>query len=65
GDAATQTPPRGLDPRLVAFFRSCLLPNPARRPQDAWALFGEFRDLLQTLYGPPRFRPFAMPSNPA
>ncbi|MEL7168184.1 MAG: hypothetical protein AAGN64_02415, partial [Bacteroidota bacterium] len=64
GDEKTQTPPAHLDPRLVAFFRSCLLLNPARRPQDAWALFGEFRDLLQTLYGPPRFRPFAMPSNP-
>lgn len=63
GDAETQTPPAGLDPRLAAFFRSCLLPNPARRPQGAWALFGEFRDLLQTLYGPPRFRPFTMPTS--
>ena len=37
------------------------LASPRRRPQDAWALLAELDDLLARLYGPRRFRPFAMP----
>jgi hypothetical protein len=51
-------------PRLVqAFLCGCLLPAPARRPQDAWALHDEFGDLLERLVGKPKFRPFAMPKS--
>jgi hypothetical protein len=32
------------------------------RPQDAWHLLGELDELLDDLYGPRRFRPFAMPA---
>jgi hypothetical protein len=47
---------------LVAFARGCALPNPERRPRDAWQLLGELDELLERLYGPRRFRPFAMPA---
>ena len=42
--------------------RGCLLASPGRRPQDAWRLLAEFDELLERLYGPRRFRPFAMPA---
>lgn len=50
--------PRG----LAAFAAGCLLANPSRRPQDAWRLLAELDDLLERLYGPRRFRPFAIPA---
>jgi hypothetical protein len=45
-----------------ALLASCLIPAPARRASDAWQLLDDFRAVLAELYGPPRFRPFAMPS---
>jgi serine/threonine protein kinase len=47
---------------LITFARGCALPNPERRPRDAWLLLGELDELLERLYGPRRFRPFAMPA---
>jgi hypothetical protein len=47
---------------LAAFARGCQLASPRRRPQDAWALLAELDDLLGQLYGPRRFRPFAIPA---
>ena len=47
--------------RMAAFARGCLLASPRRRPQDAWLLLAEFDELLERLYGPRTFRPFAMP----
>jgi len=48
--------------RLTAFAGGCMLRQPSRRPQDAWRLLAELDDLLGRLYGPRRFRPFAMPA---
>jgi len=48
--------------RLAAFARGCQLASPRRRPQDAWRLLAELDELLERLYGPRRFRPFAMPA---
>jgi hypothetical protein len=48
--------------RLAAFAAGCLLANPSRRPQDAWRLLAELDDLLERLYGPRTFRPFAIPA---
>jgi hypothetical protein len=45
---------------LVSFARGCQLASAWRRPDDAWALLAELDDLLGRLYGPRRFRPFAM-----
>ncbi|MFN8505101.1 molecular chaperone DnaJ [Kouleothrix sp.] len=54
-------PPRV--PRPIArLLRACLIAAPQRRIADAWQLFDEFRALLGQLYGPPQFRPFAMPA---
>jgi hypothetical protein len=43
---------------LAAFAAGCLLANPRRRPDDAWALLRELDEVLERLYGPRRFRPF-------
>lgn len=48
--------------RFRAFARGCLISSPDRRPDDAWRLLAEFDELLERLYGPRRFRPFAMPA---
>jgi hypothetical protein len=47
---------------LIDFARGCALPNPGRRPNDAWMLLGELDELLERLYGPRRFRAFAIPA---
>lgn len=47
---------------LSSFAHGCALPNPKRRPQDAWLLLGELDELLERLYGARRFRPFAIPA---
>ena len=53
---------RQLPARMAAFARGCLLASPRRRPQDAWRLLAEFDELLEQLYGPRTYRPFAMPA---
>jgi len=47
---------------MAAFARGCLLAGPRRRPADAWPLLAELDELLERLYGPRTFRPFAMPA---
>jgi len=47
---------------LRRFARGCRYDEPRMRPQDAWRLLAEFDELLDDLYGPRRFRPFAMPA---
>ncbi|MFY1631729.1 serine/threonine protein kinase [Solwaraspora sp. WMMB335] len=42
------------------FTAGCRLAALRRRPDDAWRLLAEFDDLLERLYGPRRFRPFAV-----
>jgi serine/threonine protein kinase len=43
---------------LRRFAAGCTYDAPRMRPQDAWALLGEFDDLIHQLYGPRKFRPF-------
>lgn len=43
------------------FARGCLYAAPRMRPQDAWKLLAELDELLDNLYGPRRFREFALP----
>lgn len=40
------------------FAAGCVYDAPRMRPQDAWALLGEFDELIHRLYGPRKFRPF-------
>ncbi|MFD5824774.1 adenylate cyclase [Lentzea sp. NPDC060358] len=46
--------------RQRAFAQGCRQEQPRRRP-DAADLLGEYDDLLEDLYGPRVFRPFALP----
>ncbi|MDX8143040.1 adenylate cyclase [Lentzea sp. BCCO 10_0061] len=46
--------------RQQAFAKGCLQERPERRP-DAADLLGEYDELLEELYGPRVFRPFALP----
>ena len=62
GDISSHEMPASVPAEMQGFLKACVIPAPHRRPQDAWRLFDEFQTLLQTLYGEPRFRPFAMPS---
>ncbi|MDI6101623.1 molecular chaperone DnaJ [Actinoplanes sp. NEAU-A12] len=59
---ATRLMTRLIGPRIPASLRrfaaGCTYDAPRMRPQDAWALLGEFDDLIHQLYGPRKFRPF-------
>ena len=46
---------------MASFARGCQLASPRRRPADAWQVLAELDDLLERLYGPRTFRPFAVP----
>ena len=56
GDLLYGTLPARVPPAIQALLRTCLIPNPQRRPQDAWELFDAFQEILIELYGPPTFR---------
>ncbi|WP_213001190.1 lipopolysaccharide kinase InaA family protein [Winogradskya consettensis] len=45
------------------FAAGCRYDAPRMRPQDAWHLLAELDELLEDLYGPRRFRPFALPAS--
>ncbi len=47
---------------LASFAAGCVLRNPRWRPKDAWQLLSELDELLERLYGPRKFRAFAMPA---
>jgi len=51
-----------MPPRLASFAAGCTLTNPRRRPADAWELLAELDGVLDRLYGPRTFRPFAIPA---
>lgn len=42
------------------FLSTCWLPNPARRPQEAWPLYDLFGGVAEEVYGPKRFVKFDM-----
>ena len=55
GDPLLGLMPDTVPDRMHAFFRSCQFAGMAMRPNDAWALFDEFDELLLRLFGEPRF----------
>lgn len=61
GDPDPARLPARVPVQIRRFLAGCLLPSPARRPDDAWRLLDELDDLLGRLYGPRRFRPFTLP----
>jgi hypothetical protein len=62
GDEDPARLPAGVPAPIRRFLTGCLPAAPAMRPDDAWRLLGELDDLLGRIYGPRRFRPFAMPA---
>lgn len=61
GDVASGQMPPSVPRPLQALLRACLIPSPHRRMTKAWTVFDDLREILECLYGPPKFRPFAMP----
>jgi serine/threonine protein kinase len=61
GHPATQELPPSVPRPIRTLLRACLLPSAQRRVDDAWHVFDDFHEILGRLYGPPQFRPFAMP----
>lgn len=62
GTRGTRDLPAGVPRPMRALLDACLIPAPARRPDDAWQVLDDFREILARLYGPPVFRPFHMPA---
>ncbi len=62
GHPTTLELPKSVPRPIRALLSACLLPSAQRRIDDAWHVFDEFHEILGRLYGPPQFRPFAMPS---
>lgn len=61
GDAKTKELPKSAPKEVRMFLRSCLLEEQVLRANKAWALYRDFLELLETLYGPPKFYEFYMP----
>ncbi len=62
GDPITGELPASVPKAIVSFFRGCLLPGANHQPRQAWDLLNEFTRLIERLWGPRVFRPFAMPA---
>ena len=60
GQRSTSDLPAGVPQPLQSLLKACLIPAPARRPDDAWEVLDDFKEILERLYGPPAFRPFHM-----
>jgi hypothetical protein len=55
--------PSSVPSPLRTFLRGCTLPAASRRPDDAWRLKDSFDEVLERVWGPRRFHPFAMPAS--
>jgi serine/threonine protein kinase len=62
GDVETNQVPDTVPTQVRAFLQASLLPNPHKRPQDAWQVHEDFDRLLVSLVGKPTYRPFYMPA---
>ena len=56
GQRMHQPPP--VDAALLRYFERCLTPA---KPANAWQMLSDFDKLIEVLWGPRQFRPFAMP----
>lgn len=61
GDVLKGTTPDSVPKRIQSFFRGTTLKGQAQRPQDALRLLDEFTELIESLWGPRKFREFYMP----
>jgi hypothetical protein len=60
GDPLTNWMPDSVPLPMRRFLGTCLLESARMRPDDAWALLEDFDELLQGLYGPPKFHELTM-----
>lgn len=51
-----------MEPALQRYFERCLASKPNQRPHNADAMLDEFDNIIEGLWGPRQFRPFAMPA---
>jgi serine/threonine protein kinase len=65
GDIEMETLPDSVPRPIAHLIESCLIMNPHRRYASALEVYKQYDVLLQKLYGPPSFRPFAMPGEVA
>lgn len=63
GDVENNTMPDEVPKQIQAFLSGAVLASPRKRPQDAWDLHEAFDNLLRRLVGPPKYRPFHMPTD--
>ena len=61
GDVVTRSMPGAVPREVQGFLRGCMIENPKRRPDDAWALHGELSRLLERLVGRPKYRQLGLP----
>lgn len=59
-DLGCQQIPKTLPNPVGQLLRACLLESPRMRPQDAWELHRDARDLFATVFGPPEFHRLSM-----
>lgn len=59
-DIGCQQIPKTLPNPVGQFLRACLLESPRMRPQDAWELHRDARDLFATVFGRPEFHRLSM-----
>lgn len=60
-DVKTNRMPDTVPGRVQDFFKGCLDPDPAKRPQNAWDAHESFEKVLETVVGKRKYRPFPMP----
>lgn len=57
GDPISNSIPERIPVELRRFLKGCLLESVRMRPQNAWELHEEFNELLEVMYGLPKFHP--------
>jgi serine/threonine protein kinase len=55
--------PESVPKRIRLFLNGSAFKNVKKRPQDAHGLLAEFDELIESMWGPRRFRPFTMNPN--
>lgn len=61
GDPVAGAMPESVHKQIQAFFRGTTLKGLRQRPQNALGLLDEFTTLIESLWGPRRFRKFYLP----
>lgn len=60
GDPLGNVIPARIPAGIRRFLKGCVLESPDMRPQDAWETHHEFSELLEKVYGPPRYQRLVM-----